>query len=126
MRNKLKSLFISVIILSVVGYLIFTGLRDTMVYYLTVSEVLAKSSEVHDETIRVGGNVTPDSIQWDAKDLRLLFTIEDDRSTLHVDYTGVVPDSFKAGQEVVVQGRYKGQGRFLATTIMPKCASKYE
>jgi len=126
MKKKLKPLLISVIILSVVGYLIFTGLRDTMTYYLTVSEVLAKSSEIHDQNIRVGGNVTPGSVQWDAKNLRLLFKIKDDRSTLQVDYKGVVPDSFKPGQEVVVEGRYTGQERFLATTIMPKCASKYE
>jgi len=126
MKKKLKPILISVIVLSVVGYLIFTGLRDTMTYYLTVSEVLAKSTEIHDQTIRVGGNVTPDSIQWDAKDLMLLFKIEDDQSVLHIEYKGVVPDSFKPGQEVVVEGRYTGQGRFLATTIMPKCASKYE
>jgi len=126
MKKKLKPILISVIVLSVVGYLIFTGLRDTMTYYLTVSEVLAKSTEIHDQTIRVVGNVTPDSIQWNAKELRLLFKIEDDQSVLHIDYKGVVPDSFKPAQEVVVEGRYTGQGRFLATTIMPKCASKYE
>ena len=125
-QKKFKPILISVIIISLVGYLIYTGLRDTMTYYLTVREVLTKSSEIHDQTIRVGGNVTPDSVQWDAKDLRLLFQMEDDRSSLHVDYRGVVPDSFKPGREVVVEGRYTGQGRFLATTIMPKCASKYE
>jgi len=97
-----------------------------MTYYLTVSEVLAKSSEIQNQTIRVGGNVSPNSVQWDPKDLRLLFKIEDDKSSLNVDYRGVVPDSFKPGREVVVEGTYKSNGQFVATTIMPKCASKYE
>lgn len=125
-RRRLKPILISIIILSIIGYLIYTGLRDTMTYYLTVSEVVAKSSEIQDKTIRVGGNVSPNSVQWDPKDLRLLFKIEDDKSSLNVDYRGVVPDSFKPGSEVVVEGTYKGNGQFVATTIMPKCASKYE
>ncbi|MFA4910094.1 MAG: cytochrome c maturation protein CcmE, partial [Desulfobacteria bacterium] len=78
-RRRLKPILISIIIVSVIGYLIYTGLRDTMTYYLTVSEVLAKSSEIQNQTIRVGGNVSPDSVQWDPKDLRLLFKIEDDK-----------------------------------------------
>jgi len=125
-RRRLKHILISIIIVSIIGYLIYTGLRDTMTYYLTVSEVLAKSSEIQNQTIRVGGNVSPDSVQWDPKDLRLLFKIEDDKSSLNIDYRGVVPDSFKPGREVVVEGTYKNNGQFMATTIMPKCASKYE
>jgi cytochrome c-type biogenesis protein CcmE len=125
-RRRLKPILISIIILSIIGYLIYTGLRDTMTYYLTVSEVLARSSEIQNQTIRVGGNVSQDSMQWDPKDLRLLFKIEDNKSSLNVDYRGVVPDSFKPGRDVVVEGTYKSNGQFVATTIMPKCASKYE
>jgi cytochrome c-type biogenesis protein CcmE len=29
-------------------------------------------------------------------------------------------------REVVVEGKYNGDGKFIAKTIMPKCASKYE
>lgn len=125
-KRRLKPIIISFIIVSVIGYLIYTGLRDTMTYYLTVSEVLAKSSEIQNQTVRVGGNVSIDSVQWDPKDLRLFFKMEDDKSSLLVDYRGVVPDSFKPGREVVVEGTYKSDGQFIATTIMPKCASKYE
>jgi len=123
-RRRLKPIIISFVIVSVIGYLIYTGLRDTMTYYLTVSEVLAKSSEIQNQTIRVGGNVSPNSVQWDPKDLRLLFKIEDDKSSLNVDYRGVVPDSFKPGREGVVEGTYKSNGQVVATTNMPKSASK--
>ncbi len=114
------------VILSVTGYLIYSGIRDTMTYYLTVSEVLAKSPEIQDETLRVGGNVSPASVQWNPIDLLLNFQIEDEKSSLKVSYKGVVPDSFKPGGEVVLEGRYESDGQFTATTIMPKCASKYE
>ncbi len=125
MKPKFKPILISMVVLSVIAYLIYTGIRDTMTYYLTVSEVLAQPSENRDQTLRVGGNVSPGSVQWDPKNLRLLFTIQDEKASITVDYRGVVPDSFKPGGEIIIEGAYTGEGKFKATTIMPKCASKY-
>ena len=125
MKPKFKPILISLVVISVISYLIYTGVRDTMTYYLTVSEVLAQPSENQDQTLRVGGNVSPGSVQWDPKNLRLLFTIQDEEASIAVDYQGVVPDSFKPGREIIIEGTYTGNGKFKATTIMPKCASKY-
>ena len=125
-KKKMKPIIVSSVIFLVIGYLIYAGLRDTMTYYLTVSEVLASTTEVGNEPIRVGGLVSPSSVQWDPKDLKLSFTLEEKGSSMAIDYQGVVPDSFKPGIEVVLEGIYGGNGQFKATTIMPKCASKYE
>lgn len=125
MKPKFKPIIISLVVLSVISYLIYAGVRDTMTYYLTVSEVLAQPAETQDQTLRVGGNVSPGSVQWDPKNLRLLFTIQDEKASIAVDYQGVVPDSFKPGREIIIEGTYTGDGKFKATTIMPKCASKY-
>ncbi len=125
-KKKIKPIIIVFVIFGVIGYLIYAGLRDTMTYYLTVSEVLASTTGASDEPIRVGGVVSPSSVQWDPKELKLSFKLEEKESSLLVDYQGVVPDSFKPGTEVVLEGIYSGNGRFVATTIMPKCASKYE
>ena len=125
-RIKYKPIVISAVILMVIGYLIYTGLRDTMVFYLTVSEVMAKSPEDLTDTQKVGGIVNAGSVQWEPKTLNLSFRLEDEQANLLVNYSGVVPDSFKPGSEVIVEGTYRGDGSFWATTIMPKCASKYE
>lgn len=125
-KKKIKPVIVSCVIFLVIGYLIYAGLRDTMTYYLTVSEVLASTTEVGNEPIRVVGVVSPSSVQWDPKDLKLSFTLKEKDSSIEVDYQGVVPDSFKPGIEVVLEGIYSGNGQFKATTIMPKCASKYE
>jgi cytochrome c-type biogenesis protein CcmE len=125
-NRKYKPFIISAVILVVIGYLIYTGLRDTMVFYLTVSEVLAKSPEDLTDTQKVGGMVTAGSVQWDPKTLKLSFKLEEQQANLIVNYTGVVPDSFKPGTEVIIEGTYRGNGNFWADTIMPKCASKYE
>jgi len=125
-KLKYKPIIISAVIVLVIGYLIYTGLRDTMVFYLTVSEVMAKTPEDLTDTQKVGGMVTAGSVQWDPKTLKLSFKLEDQQAGLIINYSGVVPDSFKPGTEVIVEGTYKGDGKFKATTIMPKCASKYE
>jgi cytochrome c-type biogenesis protein CcmE len=125
-RIKYKPIIISAVVLLVIGYLIYTGLRDTMVFYLTVSEVLAKAPEDLTQTQKVGGIVNAGSVQWEPKTLKLSFKLEDKQANLLVNYSGVVPDSFKPGAEVIVEGTYRGDGTFWATTIMPKCASKYE
>ena len=125
-KIKYKPVIISAVILMVIGYLIYTGLRDTMVFYLTVSEVMAKPTDDSTDTQKVGGIVTAGSVEWDPKALKLSFKLEDEQANLIVNYAGVVPDSFKPGTEVIVEGVYRGNGSFWATTIMPKCASKYE
>ncbi|NIS71290.1 MAG: cytochrome c maturation protein CcmE [Proteobacteria bacterium] len=125
-NKKLKVIVVSSILFSIIGYLTYTGIRDTMAYYLTVSELLAKGPSTENTGFRVGGEVIPDSIQWNPKDLKLSFRIREGESSLHVDYQGVLPDSFKPGREVIVEGRYTAEGLFKATTIMPTCPSKYE
>lgn len=128
MKKKIKSkpIIISAVIVLVIGYLIYSGLRGTMIYYLTVSEVMAKPPAELTQTQKVGGVVSAGSVQWDPKTLNLSFKLEDSQAGLVVGYSGVVPDSFKPGTEVIVEGTYSGDGNFAATTIMPKCASKYE
>lgn len=125
-KKRLKVIVISSIIFSIIGYLTYTGIRDTMAYYLTVSELLAKGPSAENMGLRVGGEVVPDSVQWNPKDLKLRFWIRDGESSLQVHYQGVVPDSFKPGKEVIVEGRYTAEGLFKAATIMPTCPSKYE
>jgi len=124
----MKPILVSMLIVSIVGYLVYTGIRDTMTYYLSVSEVLAQTPDSRNQTLRIGGSVSPGSVEWDPKNLRLQFVIQDnqdDKTGITVDYRGVVPDSFKPGREIIVEGTYTGDGKFKATTIMPKCASKY-
>ena len=121
-----KPIIVSLIIISVIGYLIYTGIRDTGAYYLTVTELLDTPPAELTETVRVGGHVTPGEVNWDSKELKLTFKIEEGDSSLTVNYQGVLPDSFKPGGEVIVEGKYAGNGILMAKAIMPKCASKYE
>ena len=48
----------------------------------------------------------------------------DNGISLPVVYNGAVPDTFKVGNQVVVEGKYT-TGLFEAEAIIVKCGSKY-
>lgn len=122
-RNR-KFIIITIVLLPVIGYLGYAGIRDMMFYYLTVSEVIEKGPQSSNGGVRVGGKVLEGSLNWDSKSSKLSFVIADDRKRLPVVYQGVIPDFFKQGTEVIIEGTYS-EGLFRASQIMSKCLSSY-
>lgn len=111
-----------------VGYLGYTSFAGAATYYYRVSEVLAKGNEVYGDNIRVEGQVVTGSVQKESAGRLLKFSISDDegKKNIAVVYNGVIPDTFTEGNPVVVEGVLSADGVFQATTLMPKCPSKYE
>ena len=64
-------------ILGSLAFLIAGGLKENVVYFLTPSELLARGSEVVDQPLRLGGQVKPGSLQWDAEAMDLRFVVQD-------------------------------------------------
>ncbi len=106
--------------------LVYLGFNflSSITYYLTPSELKAKDS-IFDRKVRVIGKVVTEGFIWDAKELTLRFNITDGKESLLVIYRGVVPDTFKIGSEVVVEGSYTPQGIFEASRILIRCPTKY-
>ena len=74
------------------------------------------------------GTVAGEDISRPANGLGVRFRLQDAEkpgAVLWVDYSGVVPDTFKPGAEVIVEGGMKN-GDFLARSLMTKCPSKYQ
>jgi len=123
-RKKTKFFVGGLIIFVVVGYLIYTGIREVGVYYFTISEL--KTKKVYNEGVRVGGKVKPGSVRWDMANMKLNFEIYDGDQGLPVFYQGIVPDAFKEDNEVLIEGKYLPEGTFIATMLLAKCPSKYK
>ena len=98
--------------------------RSNMVYYVTVSELLAKGGAAERPGLRVAGKVVPGTVQRQQMNLR--FQMTDGKNAIPIRYQGVVPDTFTEDGEVVVEGRYESGGTFEASFLMAKCPSKYE
>lgn len=124
-QRRLRFLLMTIGVTCLISYLIYSGMRDTMGYYLTVTELLAQPQSAQ-EHLRVSGQVQEGSVTWEPGTRMLQFTMIDDaQKTVPVTYHGIVPDSFKQGQKVIVEGTY-AEGRFTAKQLMTPCASKYE
>lgn len=126
--NQKKFIVGSFIIVAAVCCLIYAGIRDTMVYFLTVNEVLVKGQMLNDKGIRVGGRVAQGSVSWNQENLNLRFEMEDEKTNekLAVEYHGTIPDTFKEGAAVIVEGKMSVDKIFCAKTLLAKCPSKYE
>ena len=112
-----------------VGYLLFSGLSQNSVYFLNVSEALAMPAEKLRQA-RLFGMVSEENIEHDPSSLGVAFFVQDKddpSKVIHVRYRGAVPDTFKAGVEVILEGSFKAEAKeFEATTLLTKCPSKYE
>jgi cytochrome c-type biogenesis protein CcmE len=132
-KKQRKFLVGGATVAGLIGYLMFTGMQDSMVYFYTPTELLAKSvsdpSYTADRGVKVGGRVVPGSVQFDERSLDLRFElvdIEQPETSFPVHYQGPLPDTFQEGSDVVVEGRYSAAGGFEASTVLTKCGSRYE
>ena len=112
-------------IVSLISWLVFAGVKDSMVYYITVDELLEDVPDIYGQKVRVSGTVVHGSIQNELSD-SLRFTIEAGEGRLDVEYDGIIPDIFTDGVEAVVEGKLSSDNVFVADLLLAKCPTKYE
>jgi cytochrome c-type biogenesis protein CcmE len=125
-RNK--RVWGSVGVIAVVGavaMLLAGGLKDGVVYFLTPGEVVARGTDAVDRPLRLGGQVKPGSVQWDAEALDLRFVVQDSVGEVPVASTGAPPAMFRDGIGGVVEGSLRADGTFESTNLMVKHSNEY-
>jgi cytochrome c-type biogenesis protein CcmE len=124
MRRPVYSLILAgVVILGAIGFLLYQGLSNNLVYYITPSELMAKGQEADGQSFRLGGQVRPGSVHDNRVRDTVAFILQDPKSSVHVVSHGLPPPMFRAGVGVVVEGKYLN-GVFSATDLLVKhCAS---
>lgn len=138
-RPRIGRLAIGIaLVASALGYLVWAGTKDNLVYYYEVDEVQAAAART-DGKIRISGDVVEGSIVRDEDAREIRFAIRGSApeassgesaaapaGTIPVAYAGTVPDIFREGIQVVVEGRIAADGTFEAETLLAKCPSKYQ
>jgi cytochrome c-type biogenesis protein CcmE len=111
------------------GCLVAVGAAENGTYFRNVSEALSMPHEPL-TSARIFGTVKEESIARLAEESGIRFQLEDVHDaakTLWIVYRGAVPDAFRAGAEVIVEGGFEATGPdFQARTLMTKCPSKYQ
>lgn len=122
-----KFLIAALIIVAAVGYMIYSAVQSGSEYYATTSEIKSMGAQAIGQQMKLGGRVVEGSVQWDKGSNKVSFSLTDDKQqVLPVAFTGVVPDTFAPGVDVVVEGKLGADGSFQANSMLAKCASKYE
>ncbi|HWP57759.1 MAG TPA: cytochrome c maturation protein CcmE [Candidatus Acidoferrales bacterium] len=125
MSRRRRFLVGGLIILAALGYLIYGGMQEAMVYFKTPSELRSGSPPSEQQFLRVGGMVVAGSLQKDLSTLTYRFQLTDGTHAIPVFFRGVPPDLFAEGKGAVIEGRMTSDGVFHATTIMAKHAEEY-
>jgi cytochrome c-type biogenesis protein CcmE len=118
-----KFFFPILFIVFAVGYLITSSTSQTLVYYYSVEEFQSQLNRLQSRGIRINGKAA--EIETRGGECR--FQVVGEQESLAVVYQGLLPDTFKEGSEVVIEGRWdSSRQHFEATTVLAKCPSKYE
>jgi len=125
-KGRMGLILTIAIVLAGFGYLIYGGLGNNLVYFLTPGELLAKGDAVYGKPVRLGGQVVPGTVHWKAEQLDLQFVMRDAKGTVKVHTTKAPPQMFREGQGVVVEGKLNRSGTFEATSLMVKHSNEYK
>jgi cytochrome c-type biogenesis protein CcmE len=100
------------------------ALQDTISFFQSPSDIVAKGQPNTRQGIRVGGLVEVGSTSHDS-DGQLVFRITDGANTVPVVYDKIPPDLFKEGQGVIAEGRLDETGRLVASRVLAKHDENY-
>ena len=107
--------------------LMYTTLSEGTEYYKHVDEVMTNPAQWEGKRLQLHGFVVDRSIMRRPDTLDYKFQVQSNGKVVPVRYTGVVPDTFKDGAEVVLKGRLGPDGFTVDPNgVMAKCPSKYD
>jgi cytochrome c-type biogenesis protein CcmE len=127
MKSKSIKIAITVAVLALaIGGLFYSTLAEGTEYYVHVDEVMNDPSAWQGKRLQLHGYVVDKSIFVKPQTLEYRFQIQNKGSVVPATYTGIVPDTFKDGSEVVLKGHLGPNGFAVeANGVMAKCPSKY-
>ena len=127
MTRKRRRLIIiggSMLVLAAAVALVLTALQENITFFRSPSEVAANDVPAG-RAFRLGGMVEDGSFKREADGLTVAFTVTDFANSVPVTYRGILPDLFREGQSVVVQGRLRADGSFAADEVLAKHDESY-
>ena len=126
-QQRMLAVGLAALGLLVATALTLTAFKDNLMFFVSVTEVVA-GEYPQDRNFRVGGLVVDGSVEREEGSLTVRFLVTDLRCEIPVEYTGVLPDLFRENQGVVAHGRMGAAGRedvFVADEVLAKHDENY-
>lgn len=126
-KPKMLRLYLLVASLGLLGVAVGLALyasQSQIVYFFSPSEITADRPEIG-RVVRLGGLVEMGSVQRSGDGATISFNVTDLKNRVSVTYRGVLPDLFREGQGVVVQGSAGSDEIFTANEVLAKHDETY-
>lgn len=122
--RRLYLIVVSLVLLGVAAALVLNALSDKIVFFFSPTQV-ADHPPAAGQVVRLGGLVEAGSVHKLDDAGTISFKVTDLNKTVDVSYRGILPDLFREGQGVVVQGAFDPAGQFVARDVLAKHDEKY-
>jgi cytochrome c-type biogenesis protein CcmE len=123
-RRRMLYVAIGLVLLGSATALVLSAFQDSLVFFYSPTDLLAKP-EAAGHAVRLGGLVEQGSVVKESDGITTRFRVTDLKKSLLVAYKGVLPDLFREGQGVVVEGTLLADGSFHANEVLAKHDEKY-
>ncbi|MET3589396.1 cytochrome c-type biogenesis protein CcmE [Bartonella silvatica] len=110
-------------IIAIAISLIMYAMRHAISFFRMPSEI-TREDILTGRPLRLGGFVEKGTVEY-IGEMGVIFFVTDNKKHEKVIYRGVLPDLFRAGQGVIVEGYFDKQGLFIATRILAKHDETY-
>lgn len=106
--------------------LALNAFSDNVVFFMTPADI-AEKAPAPGRTLRLGGMVEKGSLHRESRDGTPVatFRVTDGKQAIAVSYAGILPDLFREGQGVVVEGTLGADGSFKADSVLAKHDETY-
>jgi cytochrome c-type biogenesis protein CcmE len=124
-KKATRAVISAVILVGALALLLFTTMKEDVQAFKHVDEVAQNPRAWYGKHLDLHGYVTG-TVMVRPNTLEYQFDVQNNGQTIKASYTGVVPDTFKTGAEVVLKGRLNPEGfQVEHDGVMAKCPSKY-
>lgn len=125
----------TLLIVGSMGVLLASSMKSSALRAVPVGEICSAdqtASSYVGQTVRIVGWVGKDKVRRELKQTDAgpvyvnHFDVVDKNQRVQVSYSDTLPDTFRHGSPVQVDGLYNAAGQMEAHRVLTKCPSKYE
>jgi cytochrome c-type biogenesis protein CcmE len=125
-RKQRRLIFVlaGLVLLAGAAAIVLDVLSDNLVFFYSPTDLATKDVPTG-RRLRLGGLVADGSVHKAADGKSVTFDVTDKAHQVMVTYTGALPDLFREGQGVVVEGVRERNGNIVASSVLAKHDERY-
>ncbi|MHA6720233.1 cytochrome c maturation protein CcmE [Sphingomonas sp. RS6] len=127
MKAKHQRLTLAVLAVGAIvaaGLLALSAFKDQAAFFYAPGDLVGKPLPLA-RAVRLGGMVTPGSLQRASDGVSIRFAVSDGKASVPVRFRGVAPDLFREGSGVIAEGQFNPDGSFVADNLLAKHDERY-